>query len=236
MTTENRKTAGILTRRERKAQRTRQRILDMAQELFENQPYDDVKMDDISEYVDLSRATLYNYFGSKEAIYFEIGLQRLRQMNERQMNAVKGEGSGLDKLLTLSGDAMRYLIEEPLIPEIIRRYLVANAQAKIPSHVVIGRMNVGNDEEDTQSSILASFLQGMREFEELWVTVIEKGHKDGSIQLNLDSEKLTHYLFMVILGMIDRINLEKVVLQRLKFSNEKIIQQTVDMISKHLTK
>ena len=235
MTAESTKPAVTSTRRERKAQRTRHRILDAARELFENQPYEDVKMDDISEQVDLSRATLYNYFGSKEAIYFEIGVQELRRMQKSQRNAISGDGSGLEKLLVLSEDALRRLIEETIISEIIRKYLVANAQAETPSHVVVGRMSKGEEVEDAYSVILASFLEGMREFEETWVAVIRKGYDDGSIRHDLSPEQLTHLLFMVILGMIDRINLERIVLGQLKLTNEHIIPLTVDMIRKYLT-
>jgi len=62
------KTGAKLTRRERKTLRTRQEILDAARELFDKNPYDDVTMDDIAEQADLSRATLYNHFNSKEDI------------------------------------------------------------------------------------------------------------------------------------------------------------------------
>ena len=235
MTAESRKPTVMSTRRERKAQRTRNRILDAAKTLFENQPYENVKMEDISEQVDLSRATLYNYFGSKEAIYFEIGVQEMRRMRKSQRNAITGDGTGLEKLLVLSEDALRRLIEEPIISEIIRRYLVANAQAETPSHVVVGRMIEGEEVEDAYSVILASFLEGMREFEETWVAVIREGYDDGSIRHDLSPEQLTHLLFMVILGMIDRINLEKIVLGQLKLTDEHIVQLTVDMIRKYLT-
>jgi len=234
MTSHPRKTAARTTRRERKAQRSRQRILDAARELFESRPYDDVKMDDISERVDLSRATLYNYFGSKEAIYFGIGIQGLRQMHERQRFAISGDETGLEQILTLSEDALRYLFEQPIIHEIIRQYLVANAQAETPSHVIISRIAAGEEVGDAYSMILASFLGEMREFEETWVEVIETGYDDGSIRHELNPEQLTHFLFMVILGMIDRVNLEGIMLRRLELSNERIISLTVQLIRRSL--
>ncbi len=234
MTLHSKKPSARTTRRERKAQQSRQRILDAARELFESRPYDDVKMDDISERVDLSRATLYNYFGSKEAIYFGIGVQGLRQMHERQRSAILRNGSGLEQILTLSEDALMYLFEQPIAHEIIRQYLVANAQAETPSHVVIAKMAAGEEVKDTYSLILASFLGEMREFERTWVEVIKKGYGDGSIRHELSPEQLTHFLFMVILGMIDRVNLEGIVLRQLGLSNERIISLTVDLIRKSL--
>jgi AcrR family transcriptional regulator len=234
MTTESKKPSVTLTRRERKAQRTQQRILDAARELFESRPYDDVKMDDISERVDLSRATLYNYFGSKEAIYFGIGIQGLRQMHEKQRSAISRNDSGLEQILTLSEDALRHHFEQPIIHEIIRQYLVANAQAETPSHIVIAKIAAGEEVGDTYSVILASFLGEMREFEETWVEVIKKGYDDGSIRHELNPEQLTHFLFMVILGMIDRVNLEGIVIRQLGLSNEHIISLTVNLIRRSL--
>ena len=223
------------SRRERKAQRTRRRILEVARELFESQLYDDVKMDDISEEADLSRATLYNYFGSKEAIYFEIGVQGLHQMNQAQLMDISEDAPGLDLLLKLCEDAMRYLIGDPIMPEIIRRYLISNAQARTPSHMIVESISRGDKVEDTYSIILASFLQGMREYEKAWIKVIEKGYSDGSITHDTDMEKLSHFLFMVILGMIDRIALERIVLRKIGYTDEQIIQDTVSMIRRYLT-
>ena len=231
----NTKNSVNYSRRERKAQRTRKRILDVARELFESQSYDDVKMDDISDHVDLSRATLYNYFGSKEAIYFEIGVQGLHQMNQAQLKDITEDAPGLELLIKLCEDAMRYLIGDPIMPEIIRRYLISNAQARTPSHMIVESIRRGDAVEDTYSIILASFLQGMREYEGAWIKVIEKGYSDGSITLDKDIEKLSHYLFMVILGMIDRIALERIVLRKIGYTDEQIIQDTINMIRKYLT-
>ena len=209
-------------------------ILDAARELFESRPYENVKMDDISEKVDLSRATLYNYYGNKEAIYFSIGIRILRQVHERQKSLISRNSSGLDQILTLSEDTLRNLFEQPLIHEIMRQYLIVNTQAETPSHIVLSKMAAGEEVKDTYALILASFLSEMREFEETWVEAIRKGYDDGSIHHELNPEQLTHFLFMIILGMIDRVSLEGIVLEQLGLYNERIILLTVDLIKRFL--
>lgn len=56
------------SRRERKKDDMRRRIVDVAMHLFEKQGYDKTFMEQIGEEADIAKATLYHYFPSKEAI------------------------------------------------------------------------------------------------------------------------------------------------------------------------
>lgn len=59
--------------RDRKKVRQRASLVDAAIRLFEERGIDATSMDDIAEAVDVSRATVFNYFPYKEAILVEIG-------------------------------------------------------------------------------------------------------------------------------------------------------------------
>ncbi|HJP71329.1 MAG TPA: helix-turn-helix domain-containing protein [Candidatus Limnocylindria bacterium] len=59
--------------RERKKEQARDRIVEAAIALFEERGIDATSMDDIARRVQLSRATVFNYFAYKEAILVEIG-------------------------------------------------------------------------------------------------------------------------------------------------------------------
>ncbi len=59
--------------RDRKKVRQREAIVDAAIRLFEARGIDATSVDDIAEAVDVSRATVFNYFAYKEAILVEIG-------------------------------------------------------------------------------------------------------------------------------------------------------------------
>ena len=56
------------TRRERKKEETRQKIIDVAMELFSRQGVHATTMEQIADLVDVSKVTIYNYFPVKEAI------------------------------------------------------------------------------------------------------------------------------------------------------------------------
>ncbi|MFX1521271.1 MAG: TetR/AcrR family transcriptional regulator [Promethearchaeota archaeon] len=229
------KAGAKLTRRERKTLRTRQQILDAARELFNEYPYDDVKMDDIAEQADLSRATLYNHFDSKEDIYFEIGIQGIRTISKKQGALFKSESSsGLDKIVKLSEATLRYLFENPLIHEIMRHYLVTESKAEITTNEILRKMKLGEDVENPSDRIRARFLQEIRKFEKPWAIAVEQGFKDGSIHQDMNPDHLVHFLFMIISGIVDRANLERVMMQKVNLSVEDIIKRTIDLIRKDL--
>lgn len=56
--------------RQRKKLRTREAIIQAAYELFIEKGYDSTTMDDVAGRAEVSRSTLFRYFGSKEALVF----------------------------------------------------------------------------------------------------------------------------------------------------------------------
>ena len=61
-----------LSRRERDFQRHRSDIIIAAEELFEEEGYYETTMDKIADRADFSKGSLYNYFESKEVLFFEM--------------------------------------------------------------------------------------------------------------------------------------------------------------------
>ena len=69
-----------LNRRDRKKQETKQKIIKIAMYLFRKQGFDSTSMEQISEDVDISKATLYNYFPVKEAIISEYWQSSVKEL------------------------------------------------------------------------------------------------------------------------------------------------------------
>lgn len=61
--------------RERKKRKTRQRISDTARRLFTERGFDTVPVSEIAREADVSEATVYNYFSTKEDLVYE-GMER----------------------------------------------------------------------------------------------------------------------------------------------------------------
>jgi AcrR family transcriptional regulator len=72
---------------------TRERILDVAQELFTEQGYDKTSLRDIAERLDITKAALYYYFERKEDILLELHL-RLHAMGSTMLDELEAAPDG----------------------------------------------------------------------------------------------------------------------------------------------
>ena len=68
--------------RVRKKERTKKEILTEAEKFFSEKPMREVSLEDIAEAAFVSRTTLYNYFQNKDEIFFTLGMQAFKKMNE----------------------------------------------------------------------------------------------------------------------------------------------------------
>jgi AcrR family transcriptional regulator len=75
------------SRRERKKQETRQRLLECAWRLFREKGIDQATVEDITEAADVAKSTFFNYFATKEAIVSEIALWRIELLGSRVLGA-----------------------------------------------------------------------------------------------------------------------------------------------------
>lgn len=87
-----------ISRRERKKDETRQRIVEQAMTLFTDRGYDSVTMEQIAEAADVAKGTLYNYFPVKEAI-----------VSAYMRNSAREKGSDVAKLLDKGGNTRERL-------------------------------------------------------------------------------------------------------------------------------
>jgi uroporphyrinogen-III synthase len=83
----------------RKAKK-RERMLEVAAELFSKKNYHEVMMDDVARLTDVAKGTVYNYFSSKEELYFTIMSSKLENLNTSLKNKITSEISIIDSLHT----------------------------------------------------------------------------------------------------------------------------------------
>ncbi len=82
-------------KREIKREKKREKILDAAAELFSARHYHEVMMEDVARLISVAKGTVYNYFTSKEELYFTImhtGMENLlsllKQKTESAQNVI----------------------------------------------------------------------------------------------------------------------------------------------------
>jgi AcrR family transcriptional regulator len=108
--------------RERKKQKTRETIVNVALELFCKQGYERTTIAEIADAADVSPRTIFAYFSSKEDILFSD----TPTIHERWARALEGRAEGVTAL-----DALRQIIAESLNlgpSALLRKRIVAGDQ------------------------------------------------------------------------------------------------------------
>lgn len=84
----------------KRKEKKRERMLEVAAELFSKKNYHEVMMDDVARLTDVAKGTVYNYFTSKEELYFTIMSTKLGHLNSSLKNKIASEVSVIDSLHT----------------------------------------------------------------------------------------------------------------------------------------
>lgn len=123
------------SRRERKKQRNRARILDAARELFQTQGYDATTVDEIAAVADFSRGTVFNYFPTKGHLLYEIAADEMEALTHRVEDGMDDVASAVEKIRRV----MRLFVTDTVpFLQITRRVLLETLMhpTDVPSPVV----------------------------------------------------------------------------------------------------
>jgi TetR/AcrR family transcriptional regulator len=99
-------------------QQRRQDILDRAWDLFESRPWAELTMTDVADAAGLSKAALYRYFDTKEALFLEVEAARLGEWLEalgKELERLPAPASP-DTVAALLADS---LARRPALPRLL---------------------------------------------------------------------------------------------------------------------
>ncbi len=225
---------------DRKHRNQRLLMIQAAKKLFERKDYDEVSMEDIADETAVSKQTLYNYFSSKETIYFGIGIEDFSGLLERSNRTIHSESTGRSQVLKLCEDFFDGLREFPLNAEIGRRFTVTNNQMNGIANITLQKRtkkrHKTSEKKRSLENVLADYLEQIRNFESIWITAISNGFKDGTITSKLSAEQLFQYASLIIWGIIDQMQLKRIPLERVNLNDVKIKQVTLQVIERLLEK
>lgn len=101
------------SRRERNKRLCRKRILKVSRRLFSAKGYEQTTIEDVAEMAEISKATLYNYFTSKESLLLGIAEAELADIRGLLEGELRDEADSVKKLRAALGtlvlDSMTYL-------------------------------------------------------------------------------------------------------------------------------
>ncbi len=157
------------TRRARKKEATRRRILEAAFKLFVEQGFDNTTVDQITEEADIGKGTFYNYFTTKEAALYDFMEDLGSQRGQKLWAGILGLGDTRERL-TRTFQSLASWFEE--YPELVKVYTV--------DRVNTGLKNPG------------SFTPN--HFEIYLAEVLQKGQEAGDIRGDIPHLQLANYL------------------------------------------
>jgi len=92
------KAAEIPGLRERKKVRLRQQIIDTSIRLFRKRGYENTRIDDIVQILEISQPTFFRYFPSKDAVLREVGRRGFACIKERLESELSSRASTAERL------------------------------------------------------------------------------------------------------------------------------------------
>lgn len=93
--------------RERKKARLRQQIIDTSIKLFRRHGYENTRIDDIVEVLEISQPTFFRYFPSKDAVLREVGERGYACICERLRSELSSKAGTGERLRRLYGTMAR---------------------------------------------------------------------------------------------------------------------------------
>jgi AcrR family transcriptional regulator len=154
------------SRRERKKQETRQRLLGSAWELFQEQGYDHTTVEDITDAADVAKGTFFNYFETKQALLDEVALWRIDALGQNVLAGGDVPQSAIARIkLVIAAMAEEFSPER----ELTRRLFMARISAPIKResahrlgsliHVMVRQgQEQGEIRDDVDAALIARLL------------------------------------------------------------------------------
>ncbi|MFX1538225.1 MAG: TetR/AcrR family transcriptional regulator [Promethearchaeota archaeon] len=217
---------------DRRIKKTLNAIYSSASQLFEEKNFSDITMEEIAELADISRATLYNHFKSKAEIYFQMGYERFKVINDSLKGVKNAPMNGFETIVMLCSELLERISNNPMYNRIIYLFLV-NEHLLTVNKIADNKIAPKEAQkllESPEIRIMVKYLEQLRIYENLWAELIEKGVSDGSITTDLEPIQIVHYLFLIINGTLDQMVLKQYVLQKFELTNEIIFEKTMNII------
>jgi|BioPla2DNA2_1021312.scaffolds.fasta_scaffold11324_3 AcrR family transcriptional regulator len=178
-------------------ERNKAKIIQAAQTLFKEKGVSQVSMKEIAKYSGISQASIYNYYGSKEAVVVECAKIVMKDTFSKAIEILDMNISYLDKLNKalslctegLSKEISQHFSKKALEDKTLVRLLVENMQ-EVKNEVYIQYIELGKEENYIDKNIPT----------EIYLSFINAISTMGSdITINNNLEENTKYIHKLLL-------------------------------------
>ncbi|MGE5676965.1 MAG: TetR/AcrR family transcriptional regulator [Pseudomonadota bacterium] len=177
-----------MTRREREKQAREEEIITAAEKIFCVKGFEEASMDEIAAESQFTKRTLYQYFTSKEELYFAVALKGMKKLGRYIYEASEKEKTGFLKIKSSAKGYYRFYRD---FPETLR----------LMSY--IGHVKKKSGGEGKWRKELMQFDDNM--FLAL-AGVIDEGKTDGSIREDIDAKMASYSLIFMMTGFFTQLS------------------------------
>ncbi|MFP4522135.1 MAG: TetR/AcrR family transcriptional regulator [Fibrobacterota bacterium] len=163
-------------------------ILDGALDVFLEKGYHDARLEDIAERAGFSKASLYNYYDDKEAIFFSLGLREHSEMT--------------DSIRKASDPALSFYENISNVIEVILELIsqkFAFSLAVVNSHTMCLFEN--EYMKSRHAGLIGEFMRNVEENFNNLTELIESAREKGEISSSVESSAAARYFISLMRGV-----------------------------------
>ncbi len=175
---------GIAERKEREKGRRKKEIIDAAEKIFFKLGFESASVEKVAEEAELSKATLYLYFKSKDELYFAICMRAQEKMYKLIDKALDLASNTKDKIETLFYTLAKF---QKMYPDYFNTlfYFQTHPLAIDPE----SEMAIENKKID-------------QEYINRWIELIDNGKNEGIIRTDLNPVNTVLLIWMQLSGFL----------------------------------
>jgi TetR/AcrR family transcriptional regulator len=195
---------GIVERKEREKEQRRNEIINAAERIFFSKSYETATMEDVANEAELSKATLYLYFKSKEDLHFGICAKGLKILLEMFKKAVSKSKNSFENLVEVGKAYMKFAQKYNNYFKCMMHFEIKELQDMECNNCLLGNI------DDCPLMFL--------------IRIIEQGQTDKSVKTCVSPEVMGHLLWSQTTGVLQMVNTKKCHLFQEKINAEEIIK------------
>ena len=201
-----------LSRKERERLARESEIIAAAEKLFIAKGFESTTMDEIAEAAEFTRRTVYQYFISKQNLFYAVIVNAVRRLVSHIDDAVASGGTGLEQIQGIKAALRRFVAESPDIYRLMNyAQFIKSASEALPSHQELIELN---------RRLFSQFFQ-----------VFDTAMADGSIRSDLKMQLgVLSILFLITCFMGRVTEAGGVYAERYGIDADELVQYTFDMI------
>jgi len=195
---------GIVERKEREKEQRHNEIIDAAERIFFSKGFETATMEDVANEAELSKATLYLYFKSKENLLFGICTKGLKILLEMFKKATSKNKNSFENLVEVGKAYMKFAQKYNNYFKCMMHFETKELQDMECNNCLLGNI------DDCPLIFL--------------IRLIEQGQTDKSVKTGISPEVMGHLLWSQTTGVLQMANTKKCHIFQEKINAEEIIK------------